>query len=224
MKPRIASHDCVVWQARDGNRSSFILLSLVFSTPPKRIQNSPSKLSLCDHLLHRGAMKASSITHLQPSRFNPLCRSASSQRTSPPRTPLTPTSASQPNSVQTVKMSGRTFSLGMPTYDDIPSSSRRLPAEAPTTGNAQYDIASPNAGRTRTVTSAFQQARLTDLLAEVCAFPNLFRRCILIVLKNCLQTAFPTTAQREQIGQEIGMSGRRVQVSHAVIIPLRSNC
>lgn len=93
------------------------------------------------------------------------------------------------------------------------------------TGNAQFDIASPNAGRTRTVTSAFQQARLTDLLAEVCAFPKLFRRCILIVKKKTIvQTAFPTTAQREQIGEEIGMSGRRVQVSHAVIIPLRSNC
>ena len=161
-------------------------------------------------------MKASN-TLSRSSRFNPLnCSVASTQRTSPPRTPVTPTPGSPPDNEQTVKMSGRTFSIDMPTYNYIPSSASRRMSAAPQPVMNE----SLNTGRTRTVTSAYQQTRLTELLAEVCAFRTFSEDAFSSKTNFAFpQTAFPTTKQREDLGNEIGMSGRRVQVCRNISAP-----
>lgn len=90
-------------------------------------------------------------------------------------------------------------------------SQRSEASPAPTT----FAFAVPKKKRTRTLTTPHQAAVLHALLAQACQS---------IVFLNCgsqfFQSRFPTTAMREEVGKQIGLSARKVQVSIFMILSL----
>ena len=67
----------------------------------------------------------------------------------------------------------------------------------------------PKKKRTRTLTTPHQSAVLHALLAQV--WFNLVSICICLIV-DFVQSRFPTTAMREEVGRSIGLSARKVQV------------
>jgi hypothetical protein len=89
---------------------------------------------------------------------------------------------------------------------------RNKPSASPTT----YEFAEPKKKRTRTLTTPHQAAVLHALLAQVCsnlcAYPD-------SPLNGPSKSRFPTTAMREEVGKQIGLSARKVQVGGPFCFP-----
>ena len=73
-----------------------------------------------------------------------------------------------------------------------------------------YKFAEPKKKRTRTLTTPHQAAVLHALLAQVCPVAHKHDPVTEVGPKK---SRFPTTAMREAVGKQIGLSARKVQVS-----------
>ena len=74
----------------------------------------------------------------------------------------------------------------------------------------------PKKKRTRTLTTPHQAAVLHALLAQVRVNHLLIAATLIGRPRLTLQSRFPTTAMREEVGRSIGLSARKVQVSTVV--------
>lgn len=75
----------------------------------------------------------------------------------------------------------------------------------------------PKKKRTRTLTTPHQAAVLHALLAQVSTFLTPHCASIDSSRRSRWKSRFPTTAMREEVGRQIGLSARKVQVSKAII-------